>query len=403
MRRLLALVTLASLGACGGKDQLELTIPDLPLPTELGAALVELSAASDEVSIGLLSGGGADSNLEQLTSGQADLAIVENTAAYRPGVRTVLPLYTGVLHVMHRRGDAPKDLASLIVGKRVFAGPEGSVERWALRLYGDLVGISDDQYTLLGDDGAGGDPDVIFRFGPILKDSGPEVFDEYEFFVLDRPEDIGRGAVVDGLILRQPQLRPFIIPARTYPFINDEPVVTVGVDTLLVAREALADETVYELAQLVMDGKPTLARVNPAFFTGIRDDFDHNDLTFPVHEGARQYVQRDAPSFLERYAELGGVFLSILFAGGSGILAFTRWRSQRRKDQIDTFYAAVLKLRAKAREMDVNERAVAIAEIHELEAQAFKQLMDEDLAADESFRIFVTLVNDTLSELETSR
>ena len=46
-----------------------------------------------------------------------------------------------------------------------------------------------------------------------------------------------------------------------------------------------------------------------------------------------------------------------------------------------------------------DERAAAVREIRELQNRAFDLLVHERLAADESFRIFITLANDTLAEL----
>jgi len=45
----------------------------------------------------------------------------------------------------------------------------------------------------------------------------------------------------------------------------------------------------------------------------------------------------------------------------------------------------------------------AIDEIRSLQEEAFKLLVDEKLAADESFRIFITLSNDVLNQISTGK
>ena len=46
-----------------------------------------------------------------------------------------------------------------------------------------------------------------------------------------------------------------------------------------------------------------------------------------------------------------------------------------------------------------DELAAAVQKIRALQTKAFEMLVDEKLAADESFRIFVSLSNDVLHEL----
>ena len=80
----------------------------------------------------------------------------------------------------------------------------------------------------------------------------------------------------------------------------------------------------------------------------------------------------------------------------TGVLGLLRWRSRRRKERIDEFYRRALGLR---REAGTGHRADLVARLTELEEEAFGKLMDEQLAADESFRIFITLSNDVLRQL----
>jgi hypothetical protein len=47
-----------------------------------------------------------------------------------------------------------------------------------------------------------------------------------------------------------------------------------------------------------------------------------------------------------------------------------------------------------------NEKAAAVEKVRELQNEAFDMLIREKLAADESFRIFVTLSNDIIAQLK---
>jgi hypothetical protein len=47
----------------------------------------------------------------------------------------------------------------------------------------------------------------------------------------------------------------------------------------------------------------------------------------------------------------------------------------------------------------MDQRRDAISRLRALQTEAFEMLVDEKLAADESFRIFITLSNDIIKEL----
>ncbi len=72
----------------------------------------------------------------------------------------------------------------------------------------------------------------------------------------------------------------------------------------------------------------------------------------------------------------------------------------RRKNRIDEFYSAVMiiKKSVDASTSDEDRRSKA-NEIRSLQTTAFEMLIDEKLAADESFRIFISLSNDVLGQL----
>ena len=72
----------------------------------------------------------------------------------------------------------------------------------------------------------------------------------------------------------------------------------------------------------------------------------------------------------------------------------------RRKNRIDRFYAATIDIRDSTRDsVDPKAHQQAIKKVRELQDEAFDQLVHEKRAADESFRIFITLANDVLRRL----
>ena len=73
---------------------------------------------------------------------------------------------------------------------------------------------------------------------------------------------------------------------------------------------------------------------------------------------------------------------------------------RRQKNRIDTFYSDVLAVRESITgDSSAKDRKAAVEKVKELQNRAFEMLIDEKVAADESFRIFVTLSNDIMAEL----
>lgn len=90
------------------------------------------------------------------------------------------------------------------------------------------------------------------------------------------------GPVIEEMRTRYPYLKRTLIPRGTYPD-QPEPVRTLGVDTLLVCRAELDDETVYALLDAYFATRP--ARTPP--------NLDRAPATpIPLHPGAARYYRQ---------------------------------------------------------------------------------------------------------------
>ena len=90
------------------------------------------------------------------------------------------------------------------------------------------------------------------------------------------------------------------------------------------------------------------------------------------------------------------IFIGLL----SGAFAIARIYNIRRKNRIDDFYKDAIALRSTVDEASTPyAHKVAIRKVRDLQNKAFDMLVDEKLAADESFRIFITLSNDIIADL----
>jgi len=406
--RLLAFILATSaafLAACDSRPtELRLVAPssslDLQITQNLKALLDKDSGFRLDITTQRHSGAAA---LDMLLAGEADIALVSNYLPYREGVATVMPLYPSVLHVAYREGMDPSSGYSLLNDASIFAGAEGSASRLMFERIAERVGLSADAYSYvdLEDDPSSASPDIVVVFAPISPQRAAQL-DGYKLFSFGAPSDIGRGSIVDAAALLNPPLRPFIIPASTYGPANAGPVVTVAVDKILVVRNDLNASVVYDLINTIRRSRPALSATRPGLFAQITDDFDVNDSTFVLHAGTQDFLQRAEPTVYERYSGVAEVVVTLMIALVSAALFGFRILKMRRKNRIDRFYATAIEIRNSiSGSATADERTLAAEKIRKLQDTAFDQLVDEKLSADESFRIFVTLSNDVLAQINS--
>lgn len=381
------------------RSEFLLVQPHSPVDAEILRDISDLLGRDAEVSIRLTESAQPDeAALDLLTAGEADLALVSNNLPFRPGILTVMPLFPTVLHIGYfgdRQFDTPADLFR---GARIHAGPEGSASRLMFERYASRNDLSPEDFTFVED--PRDQWEVLAAFTPISADR-LEKFPDIRLLSAGSPDEIGKGTGVDAATLLNPQLRPFVIPAGTYGDATPHPVLTVAVDMMLVARADLHDSVVYDLVRDIHRVRPALASRRPGLLNSSYADFSTNSSTFVLHPGLIAYLNRNEPSVYERYSGIAEVVVTVIVALFSATFAGVRFYRMRRKNRIDTFYTGVIAIRQSLDESSsAEDRHAAARKIRDLQDTAFQMLVDEKLAADESFRIFITLSNDALQDLE---
>ncbi len=399
-------VAAASLTACDSRPtQLRLVAPTSPLDLELTQNLKALLDKGSEFQLDITTQQHAgETALDMLLAGEGDIALVSNYLPYREGISTVMPVYSSVLHIVYRDGRDPSSGYSLMNNASIYAGKVGSASRLMFTRIASSIGLSADNYAFIDEveNVLSADPDIIVVFAPITP-RRMEEFVGYKLFSFGSPSEIGAGSVVDAAALLNPPLRPFVIPTGTYGVANSGPVVTVAVDKMLVVRNDLGASLIYDLINTIQRSRPALSATRPGLFARMGDDFDVSKSTFVLHEGAQNFLQRAKPSVYERYSGVAEVVVTLIIAFASVSLAGIRIFKVRRKNRIDRFYSAIIGIRNSiSGSSTVDERALATEKVKRLKDTAFDQLVNEKLSADESFRIFITLSNDVLSQLKNN-
>ncbi|MCH8249952.1 MAG: hypothetical protein IH913_10125 [Proteobacteria bacterium] len=394
MRRfslIILLFVLLNLGSCGpGQEELRLVSPFAPVDRAIADDLSGLLDASYSTRL-IVTGSSlsGEAALDAVASGAADIALVSNSLPFRNDIATVMPLYPTVLHIAYRKGRDASTGSALLRGAKIYAGPEGSASRTIFARIVDRLQLDVSAYDYVTD--LTDHPDVVIVFAPI----SPELFLDYPDFRL-----FSIGSAVDAAVLLNPHFRPFVIPAGTYGETTAEAIVTIAVDKLLVTRNDLDSSVVYDLINDILRLRPALAAKRPGLFQQLSEDFDTSRSRFMLHAGTQAYLQRSAPTVYERYSGIAEVTVTLIVALGSALYAGIRIFKMRRKNRIDTFYTQTITLQRSVTDSTGSEElARVIKEVRSLQTTAFDLLVDEKLAADESFRIFITLSNDVMRQL----
>ncbi len=403
---LVAITVIAIAGCDTTTTELRFVTPTEPVDREIVEDLGGLLSHESEIDVMFTSSALSEqAALDALSSGEADIALVSNDLPFRTDIATVMPLYPTVLHVGHFGDDDEVFGLEMLRGKTVYAGTEGSASRYVFERIAHRIHLNADDYRYV--DHFEERPDIVIVFSPISPDRLDEVRDalqdypEFQLMSMGVPEDIGKGTLIDAALLMNPNFRPFVIPTGTYGESTSEPVLTVAVDKMLVARRELPSASVYYLVNEILRLRPAMSALRPGLFESQPGDFDISRSRYIVHAGAQAYLQRDAPSIYERYSGIAEVVATVVIGLVSAIFAGLRLYKMRRKNLIDTFYVRAIALQRGIDDETSDEDRQRIAgEIRDLQTKAFDLLVDEKLAADESFRIFITLSNDVLRQLD---
>ncbi len=384
---------------------LRLARPPLQLDYEIALRFESLIEQHDAIDIEIVDIPDAGmSPVDAVAAGHADLAFATNIENYRDTVNVVVPIFPTVLHVVSYAEPMPEDFLALFRGRHIYAGPRGSVTRQIVREIADDMALTEADFTLIDDTET--NADVIMLFAPIDRDritSDPRLAGA-RLFSLGEPADIGSGSSVDRATLLNPRLRPFVIPVGVYGDATPEPVLTLAADKLLVAHRDLPATAVYDLFAEVVRVRTALFSERPELFQPLDKSILDANFAFSMHAGAMAYLQQDEPTYIERYSGVAEVLVTLLVGAVSGAWALINLYRIRRKNRIDEFYTEVIRIRdAIPTSASNSERDAAIDSILELQNRAFELLVAEQLAADESFRIFIELSNNSIDRIGKDR
>ncbi len=351
-------------------------------------------------SVKVKSGVGSLANLDSLELGKADFGIVDNYSRFSDKVSSVLPLYPQLLHILHRKEKSPQSLRELFRIGKIFAGIEGSgTRRFVDELMKD-IGIDKSNCTFV-DVYDFFEADVIFAFTDLLTQEELRDLEGYHLYSIDEVANLGKGSLAEGICTRHPQFEPYVIARDLYGSFTERAILTIKVDAILVCRSDLDVTFVFNTIQTLSENSQDLKNINPLLYQ-FSSNFDPRKLSFTLHSGSREYLDRNEPTLFERYAELIGVIVTILVALASTLYTITKWQLQKKKNKIDVYYQRLISIRRKTQIAENTEALVTLkVELQAAQEETIDLVTHEKLLADDSFLIFLNLskiVNDEIDK-----
>lgn len=357
----------------------------------------------------LTSGQGSKSNCNHVLQQKSQFALAQNDVILKnnpDNLRTVMPLYPQLLFIVYHDSLQPTSLHDLIAGRRIAIGPKtGGTASFVRKLFTEF-NIAPTEYEFVYSDykqNTISDSVLVSvsltaynnnRIKDMIINRGGKIWSLGDYMLA------GRGSAVDGFCLNYPLARPFIIPKQTFLNYPDHPILTLAIDNVLISDKSVNNQDIYKIIETLLDNKESLAN-RELLFRFLTDDFKNNSFQFPLHKGTISYLERNNPGFFERYAEVIGVSITALMILYGSITTLFRVQARRKKDRIDDYYREVIEIENQSKNIDnIRELKKLVESLIKLRNKAFKQLINEKLAADESFRIFITLLHDVNQVIE---
>ncbi|MBL7861822.1 MAG: hypothetical protein JNJ65_11725 [Cyclobacteriaceae bacterium] len=350
-------------------------------------------------SVKVISGDGSLANLDSLELGRADFGIVDNYSRFSDNVAAVLPLYPQLLHILYRKEKAPQSLQELFSIGKIFAGIEGSgTRRFVDELMKDL-GIDKSECSFV-DVYDFFEADVIFAFTDLLTQEELRDLKGYHLYSMDEVANLGKGSLVEGICIRHPQFEPYVISRDLYGTFTEHAILTIKADAILVCRKDLDPRFIYDVIQTLSEHSQDLKNINPLLYQ-FSSDFDPQKLSFTLHSGSRKFLDRNAPSFFERYAELLGVIITIVVTLTSTLYTIRKWQLQKKRNKIDVYYQRLISIRRNAQLADSAEILHALKnELRATHEETIELVTNEKLLADTSYMIFLNLLKIANEEID---
>lgn len=270
----------------------------------VGSAIADVITTSDDnLKVNVSASSGSMMNVQGLSSGEIDLALVSGDIAYSAlngldeysqpveGLRAIAAVYSSTSNWIAPAGAEVSHVNNL-AGKRIGVGPLDSTTELSARIAIDALGLSGSGLTI--DNSSlessaqkviDGELDAFHAFAGMPVIGLEELASAIPCRILRYSE-----SEIDDILCQNPFYYREVIPANTYTGQLDR-IVTFGVKCLLCVDESMDDDLVYALTQALWNSKDTLDGYHASMVAMQEDNFVCQELPIPLHDGAIQFYQ----------------------------------------------------------------------------------------------------------------
>ena len=167
-----------------------------------------------------------------------------------------------------------------------------------------------------------------------------------------------------------------------------------------MVRPDFDDELAYELNLVLHEQSQPLETAYALSRNSLDAPMQETVHTLAIHAGSRRYIEKDAPSLLERYAEVFALIATIALGLGTFLTGWVRYRRQRRKDRLDEYFLRLHQLRDVLHTEGAEHRRPE--EVAEMEAEVLQLLVEERLAVDSALVSFFLMSESVRREVKSA-
>lgn len=404
MRLLFFLILLSGSIACTKTSRKQIILATGPVHStnyEIGEAIAQLlrDKLPDYRILLDTSGDGSYARCNQLNSGRADFALVQNDVQLSPeatdSIRIVLSVYPQILFVIHRKDVHEKSLRALFNGRRIGVGPHASgvhtFVQEMMRVFKIDAAKSQLVYSAYDDNYLRDSIDVSVSLTGFNAQRIERMLTTQEgaLWSFDAVSNLGKGSAADAFTLQYPYARPFIVPRGLYQSAPEEPALTLAIDNILVARADMDQVIVFDIVSAILNNKGRLAARN-TLCNSILTPEDNRVSRFAVHDGVHQYVDRDKPGVIERHSELLQVLLAIAGVLGSLIIGWFQYIGWKRNRLMEKYSTRLFDIQRRLEfTYDDPERLLTIeADLKSLWKESIQAVRERKLSINEHYMPF---------------
>ena len=383
--------------------------------TEKGAsklsdsALVKILKEETNLEIKITHTLSEDFAVKQLRTGDIDLLIMPNSIIDEKinfDFRTIAPLLPRILMVLTNEKKEVKDLKNLLENNIVIYEEMSRLDSLFFKRLYENFDIDEEKIKTksITDLDLEKESDSSFVYVGLTHLHNLNVRNlvnhNWSMFSLDDVQNYGMGSKLEGFAMNFPSAYPFILPMSVYKGNPKQPILTLAIKDVLICKEELEEDLVYQIMETLIEKKSQLVFINNSY--NLLDfDFEKQLLSFPLHEGTKNFLERNKPSIWMRYINMAWPILSILVIFIGAFTSFKRRLKKKNKENIENYYTSLLEIREKSSHIDSDsEIKELLNDMKLLRSRAIEALANNKFDSGESFNIFLALYTEIKNDLD---